>query len=310
MLIVLGLYFLILWLVFFKLKLLPWNKTWKIGCISFGMVITVFVIGALKYFTPTSISGVVQSYSQRVYPQVSGEVIWSKSESELVSKGDTLFSINPTSFKLALDSASANLDLVKLKYGDVKSLVEKGVEREKSLDIVSTELAVAEAAFKQAEYNFNHTNVTAPFNGKIVLSTLSNGQVVTPMRPAMTIQNDYGSWLVAIVEQTGMGKINYGTAVSIVFSSEPGVVFESKVINIAPSLIQGQIYSEDRTPPIDTIMDTRHVYGIKVELPKGLPEHVLREGTTAIVTVYSEPENPINVLAKVLTWITAWLMYL
>ena len=94
MLIVLGLYFLILWLVFFKLKLLPWNKTWKIGCISFGMVITVFVIGALKYFTPTSISGVVQSYSQRVYPQVSGEVIWSKSESELVSKGDTLFSIN------------------------------------------------------------------------------------------------------------------------------------------------------------------------------------------------------------------------
>jgi len=310
MLIVLGLYFLVIWLVFFKFKVLPWNKTWKITCYSLAFFIALFVVGALHYFTPTSRSAVVQSYSQRVYPQVTGEVIRSITESNSVSKGDILFEVDPTPFQLAVDSAKANLELTQIKYDDAKTLVEKGVEREKSMDIVTAELAAAKASYDQALFNLKNTKVIASFDGMVLYSTLTVGQIVTPMRPAMTLQKKTNKWLATVIDQTGLGHIEPGTEVKIVFSSVPGKVFDSVVQDVAPSLVQGQVFSDDRTRPIDSVMNVRPIYGLKVALPKDLPSHVYREGTTASVTVFTDPDNPINILAKIIAWISAILTYL
>ena len=74
MLIVLSLYFLVVWLVFFKFKWLPYNKTWKTIVWSIAITIAFIVLGALQYYTPVSKIAVVQAHTQKIYPLISGRV--------------------------------------------------------------------------------------------------------------------------------------------------------------------------------------------------------------------------------------------
>ncbi len=96
MLIVLGLFFIIVWLVFFKFKWLPFNTSWKVAISITTLSIALVVLGALNYYTPMSRVAVVSAHTQHIYPVVSGrvnEIFVSRSDS--VSAGDKLFSIDP-----------------------------------------------------------------------------------------------------------------------------------------------------------------------------------------------------------------------
>lgn len=190
MLIVLGIYFLIVWLIFFKLKALPWNKLWKWVTYSIAFFIALVVIGALNYYTPSSTSAVVQSQNQRIYPQIRGQVLDVKDKSERVKKGDVLFTLDATPFQLTVDASKANLDLAHIKYADVKVLVDKGVEREKSLDISEVELRIAQAQYDKAIFDLDNTSIKAPFDGQVIVSSLTKGQTVSPATSVMTIQKN------------------------------------------------------------------------------------------------------------------------
>lgn len=310
MLIVLGLYFLIIWLAFFKFKVLPWNRAWKIGCYSIALAIALIVIGALNFYTPSSVSAVVQSQNQRIYPQVMGQIETVNNNKGLIRQGDVLATLDATPFQLIVSSSKASLDLAKIKYADAKTLVEKGVEREKSLDIYKVELKIAQSQYDKAIYDLDNTIIKAPFDGQIIASALTPGQTVARTNPVLTMQKSGEQWLAVVVEQSGMRNIKVGDTVNIVFSSAPGDIYQSKVESINQGLIQGQVFAEDRNRPLDNILSSRPIYGVKVNLPNDVPEHVRREGTTAAVTVFTDPENPINILAKILQWIGSLIAYL
>ncbi len=96
MLIVLGLYFGIAWLVFSKLQLLPWNGLWKGVVYTGALVIALVVIGALNHTTPSgpvSVQGTVIN----IAPNVSGPVTEVSVEAnQPVAEGDVLFRIDDT----------------------------------------------------------------------------------------------------------------------------------------------------------------------------------------------------------------------
>ncbi len=310
MLIVLSIYFLIIWLIFFKFKVLPWNKSWKWVTYSIAFFIALIVVGALNYYTPSSTSSVVQSYSQRVYPQIMGQVININQQNRPVKKGEVLFTLDSTPYQLAVDSSKASLELAKIKYADVEILVKKGVEREKSLDLYKTELQIAQAKYEQALFDLSNTRIKAPFDGKIIASSLLKGQTVSRMTSVMTLQKSEQKWLGVVIPQTGMKNIKINDQVNIVFSSAPGDIFKSKVVAITQGLIQGQIFAEDRNRPVDNLLSARPLYAVKVAIPNDAPEYVTREGTTASVTIITDQDNPINVLANILQWIGSMMAYL
>ena len=112
MLIALGLFAFIVWIVFFKFKWLPFNTTWKVVISITALTIALVVLGALHYYTPMSRVAVVSAHTQHIYPVVSGrvdEVFVSRSDS--VSAGDKLFSIDPRPFQYAVDNWTATLKL-------------------------------------------------------------------------------------------------------------------------------------------------------------------------------------------------------
>lgn len=120
MLIVLGLYFGVTWLVFSKLRLLPWNGASKSIVYGGAVVIALVVIGALNHTTPSGAAS-VQGAVINIAPNVSGPVTEvAVKPNEPVSKGDVLFKIDDTDLaaevarlEASLSSAQAAADQLK-----------------------------------------------------------------------------------------------------------------------------------------------------------------------------------------------------
>ncbi|MEM7074993.1 MAG: biotin/lipoyl-binding protein [Pseudomonadota bacterium] len=96
MIIILCLYFGLVWLVFSRLKLLPWNGFFKSLVFGGAVVIALVVIGALNHTAPSgpvSVQGAVINIAPNVAGPVTEVVVVANQE---VSEGDVLFRIDDT----------------------------------------------------------------------------------------------------------------------------------------------------------------------------------------------------------------------
>ncbi len=113
MLIVLGLYFGIVWLVFSKFHLLPWTGFWKTLVYGVAAVIALVVIGALNHTTPTGPIS-VQGVSTNIAPNVAGTVTEVVVEpNQKVAKGEPLFRIDNEVYKAEVSRLEAVLETAK-----------------------------------------------------------------------------------------------------------------------------------------------------------------------------------------------------
>ena len=108
--ILLGIYAGIVWLVFIKLKLLPWTTPWKVGVAIFPVVMIALLFLLLNIFAPTTTDVRVVNYIVPVVSQVRGRVIEVPVENNRpVKKGDVLFRIDPTPYQNEVHSLEAQL---------------------------------------------------------------------------------------------------------------------------------------------------------------------------------------------------------
>jgi multidrug resistance efflux pump len=108
--IILGLYALIVWLIFFKFKLLPWNATSQVIVVTIPVVGMFTLIMLLNRFAPSSADVRVIKYTIPIVPQVRGRVIEVPIEpNRPVKKGDVLFKIDPTPYLLQVKTLEAQL---------------------------------------------------------------------------------------------------------------------------------------------------------------------------------------------------------
>jgi multidrug resistance efflux pump len=107
----LGIYGFFVWLIFIKLKWLPWNiQTQVIVAIIPIIGLTVLVL-LLNIFAPTSSDLRVYKYTVPIVSQVRGRVLEVPVEegNRLVKKGDVLFKIDPSPYQQAVDQLEAQL---------------------------------------------------------------------------------------------------------------------------------------------------------------------------------------------------------
>jgi multidrug resistance efflux pump len=107
---ILGIYSFFVWLIFFKFKWLPWNKTAQITVVIIPIVGLTALILLLNVYAPSSSDVRVIKYVVQVVPQVRGRVIDVPVEgNNNVKKGDVLFRIDPTPFELQVRTLEAQL---------------------------------------------------------------------------------------------------------------------------------------------------------------------------------------------------------
>ncbi|HUL02075.1 MAG TPA: HlyD family secretion protein [Gemmatimonadales bacterium] len=107
----LGVYAFFVWLVFIKLKWLPWNIGTQVTVAIIPVVGLTALILLLNVFAPSSADVRVYKYTVPIVSQVRGRVIEVPVEegNRLVHKGDVLFRIDPTPYQLEVNTLEAQL---------------------------------------------------------------------------------------------------------------------------------------------------------------------------------------------------------
>ncbi|PZQ48419.1 MAG: efflux RND transporter periplasmic adaptor subunit [Rhodovulum sulfidophilum] len=117
-----------------------------------------------------------------------------------VKQGDVLYRIEDADYRAAvaaiegsIQSAQAQLDLAKLEQSRKTELVQRQAVAQNELDVAtaqvgqaSGQLAQLQASLDQAKLQLSYTEITAPFDGIIGLSSVDVGALVGPDSGALT----------------------------------------------------------------------------------------------------------------------------
>jgi multidrug resistance efflux pump len=109
--ILLGIYSFFVWLIFIKLKWLPWNTASQVTVVIIPIVGMAALILLLNIFAPSSSDVRVYTYTVPIVSQVRGRVIEVPVEegNRLVKKGEVLFRVDPTPYQLEVKTLEAQL---------------------------------------------------------------------------------------------------------------------------------------------------------------------------------------------------------
>jgi len=100
----------LIWLLFFKFKLVEPNAKSYTGAAVVGVVVIGAILLAMNVFQPYSTSAVVSQYVVQIAPQVTGQVTAVPvSANQPIKKGDVLFKIDPAPFQAVVDGSRAAL---------------------------------------------------------------------------------------------------------------------------------------------------------------------------------------------------------
>ena len=107
----LGIYSFFVWLIFIKLKWLPWNTGTQVTVVIIPVVGLGATILLLNIYAPSTSDLRVIKYSVPIVSQVRGRVIEVPVEegNRLVKKGEVLFRIDPTPYQLEVRTLEAQL---------------------------------------------------------------------------------------------------------------------------------------------------------------------------------------------------------
>jgi multidrug resistance efflux pump len=106
----LGIYSFFVWLIFIKLKWLPWNIVSQVTVVIIPIVGLTALILSLNVVAPSSADVRVIKYVVQVIPQVKGRVVEVPAEGNRpMKKGDVLFRIDPTPYELDVKALEAQL---------------------------------------------------------------------------------------------------------------------------------------------------------------------------------------------------------
>jgi multidrug resistance efflux pump len=121
MLIILTVYVILLWLVFFRLKLIRWGWASGTFAVLVGALILAAFVAMFNYLTPSG-TFVIVGRVVEVTPNVSGQIVAIPVKPNVpVKAGTVLFQIDPAPFKFKVDQLSAALAQAKQQVLQLKA---------------------------------------------------------------------------------------------------------------------------------------------------------------------------------------------
>lgn len=303
MLIVLGLYAVLIWLIFFKFKVLPWSRATQAAVGLVGLVIILVVIGLLNTRTPSGRVTVVARVVQ-IAPVVGGVVTSVPvAPNQPITAGTVLFEIDKTPYRAKLDEAKADLQIAEITYDRKQKLtnINSNAISKQDLDKARAVLAAARARIDRAQYDFDQTVITAPSDGVVTSLGVSVGDQAQPLSPVMPFIRTESLFLAGVFAQNGLDGMPPGTPVRIVFDRKPGRIYTSEVVEVAPGTSSGQISARaDLLSALD-IGSTGEAL-VVLAWPDGLDRDVATAGTVGSATAFGEEAGAMGILATVLLY--------
>jgi multidrug resistance efflux pump len=191
---ILAIYSGLVWLIFIKLKWLPWNTVSQVTVVVIPIVGLTALVLTLNIVAPSSADVRVIKYVVQVIPQVRGRVIEVPIEpNSPIKKGTVLFRIDPTPFELDVKTLEAQLASTE---GTVHTLNEQLRAATAQTEAVRTKLQLARLRVSQ---NKELTRTGAGDRFTLEQATSNEQELLAELRASMAAESQVRAQLGATV---------------------------------------------------------------------------------------------------------------
>lgn len=268
----------------------PQKGNKRLTWIILAVIFIVLIAGIFWYFRearlyPSTDDTYVQAHIVNIAPQVSGPVTQTFVKNhQQVKQGQLLFKIDPRPYQFAVEKAAAQLKLAQQQGERIFPLIASKKEPPAEGDKIKEQIQEATAALSQAQYNLQHTLVTAPVDGTIANFSVRVGDSVATGINLFAIVEQHHFWINANFKETQLERIKVGQSATIKVDMYPGVTFKGKVVSLSPGT--GTIFS--LLPPENATGNWVKVtqrLPVKIDFINPDPNYPLRAGTSATAEV-------------------------
>lgn len=180
--------------------------------------------------------GTVQAiHSAVIATKVSGNITEMPIElGDKVSKGQTLLKIDAGELSAKLQQAQAQLKQAKRNLIREQNLLKKKAATKEAVKAQQDMVNIAEASLKEAQTMLEYTHITSPFEGLVTRKLVNRGDLVTPGRPLIQVDNDKQLQVITNLPESILSSISIGQNLEISIPSIQAIV-TGKVHELAPT---------------------------------------------------------------------------
>ncbi|WP_136805538.1 efflux RND transporter periplasmic adaptor subunit [Desulfosediminicola flagellatus] len=184
---------------------------------------------------PIEILGTVQSAHRA---EIAAKVTGAISElpvmlGSVVRKGDLLVKISAGEIDAQLRKSRAQLNQASRNLEREKKLLKKNAATPETVRSYEDSLAIAEAAYEEAQTLQGYTQILAPFNGLVARKEANVGDMATPGKPLLYIEDDKQLQVITDIPEAMISELRVGDQLSITIPSA-AVTTTGTIAEIAP----------------------------------------------------------------------------
>ena len=308
-------YFCLVWLVFFRFKLLRFNLFWSFivfGLYAGAALTEVILLGQT---TPYSKSLMVERYVVPLAPEFGGLVseVYVKPNTP-IKAGAPVFSMDATPWQQKLTKAreqvagaenekqtvEAQLAEARRLLTDAQKLVPKQMMAAQELDIrtdrvdalkaqvagVEKKIGALAAEVAEAEYNLENATIVAPFDGYVVNLQLREGAFIRIKQPVVTFVSSEELYLLAAIDQRAGQWVRGGDQAEFALSIYPGEIFRAEVEAVIWATGRAQFQPSGTLPREETIVPS-DIFYVRLRPIGDFSQHPLHFGARGITAIFT-----------------------
>jgi RND family efflux transporter MFP subunit len=151
-----------------------------------------------------------------IAPKVTGEIeSMSVTIGTAVEKGDLLATLSAREIAAKLQQAQAGLDRVRRDLDRERALLEREASTPEMVKNLEDQFRIARAVADEAQTMLSYTEIRAPFTGVITRKYANEGDLGTPGKPLIELEDPQRLRVEADVSEAVIGTLSVGQSVSV-----------------------------------------------------------------------------------------------
>ena len=190
----------------------------------------------VEYQIPVRVTGTLGTTTQMKLSFKTGGIIKQVNvrEGRAVSKGEVLAVLDLSEIKAQLSKAEIGMEKARRDMNRAQNLYKDSVATLEQYQNARSTFELARAQKQIADFNFQHSRIEAPSDGKIMKILVETNEVIGPGYPAILFASTENDWVVrASLTDKDIVRLFIGDSAHITMDAFPGIVFRAEVSELA-----------------------------------------------------------------------------
>ncbi len=151
-----------------------------------------------------------------------------------VEKGDLLVEISAGEIDAKLQQSHAQLEQARRNLARERTLLKKNAATPETVKSLEESLAIAQAAYREANIMQSYTRVLAPFDGRITRKDSHVGDMARPGKPLVRVEDEIKLQVLTHIPESIISKITIGDQLDIRVPA-PDLTITGRVSELSPT---------------------------------------------------------------------------